>query len=49
MVFPARNGKVTGYGEWFCDRYKTASEAAAGHKATVAALEEGRLQLYTHE
>jgi len=49
MVFPARNGKVTGYGELFCDRYKTASEAAVGHKATVAALEEGRLQLYTHK
>ena len=41
MVFPAENGKVTDWGEVFCDRYSTREQALAGHQRVVEALRRG--------
>lgn len=35
MVFPARDGKVTDWGELDVERYSTHDEAAAGHAAML--------------
>jgi hypothetical protein len=46
MVFPAKDGKITGRDELFCERYTTEEEAAAGHQAVVEMIEAESLPEY---
>lgn len=46
MIFRCTNeGKVTNWGELFCDRYETQETAAEGHARVVAGVRDGTINV----